>query len=165
MNIAADANFELLSLDVGGDLFAINITDVQEVRVLEGVRKLPDLPAGWLGVIDFRDSIVPIVDLRVVLDSDDTTIGDKTVVVIVQAKNDAQSRLLGIVVDAVSDVMTVKQADIRQPPNVKNIRNRVILGVFKRAKDIILLLDIEQLLESTDFAEVRSQISDVSNNP
>ncbi|WP_100641844.1 chemotaxis protein CheW [Alteromonas facilis] len=163
MNTAMESNLELLSLDVGGDLFAINITDVQEVRVLESVRRLPDLPFGWLGVIDFREAIVPIVDLRIVLGSDNTSIGDKTVVVIVQAESDSQSRLLGIVVDAVSDVMSVKPNDIRQPPNVKNAKNKVIFGLFKRDANIILLLDIEQLLESSDFEEVRSQISDVSS--
>lgn len=156
-------NMELLNLDVGGDSFAINIIDVQEIRVLEGLRKMPDAPEGWLGVIDFRDIIVPIVDLRLVFRAPDALIKEKTVVVVVQSANETGAKIIGIVVDAVSDVISVRPDEIRKPPDVHDTSGSIVTGVFKHEDHIVLLLNVQRLLSVKDFEQVQTQMLGMSD--
>lgn len=160
----ANEHLELLSLEVGGDSFAVNITDVQEIRVLEGLRKMPDAPPGWLGVIDFRDAMVPIADLRLVFKAAQARLTDKTVVVVMQSQINQRLQLVGLVVDAVSDVMQVVTSAIRQPPDVHNQKHSVITGLFKHSGHIVLMLDIERLLAARNFEDMHAQIRHLSDD-
>ena len=160
---AFESSLELLNLDVGGEFFAINITLVQEVRVLEPVRKMPDLPNGWLGVIDFRKAIVPIIDLQSVLSGTETTLHDKTIVVIVQTLINEEYKTIGIVVDAVSEVISISSNAIRQPPKVKDEQQNAVQGLFKHEGHIVVLLELGALIEMKDYEGLRSQLLDTSN--
>lgn len=163
MQVSSAESVELLNLQVGGDSFAINIIDVQEIRVLEGLRKMPDTPEEWLGVIDFRNIIVPIVDLRMVFGTEQKTFHGKTVVVIVQFIVDGAPRLIGVVVDAVSEVMTIPLEDIRKPPDLNESKNNLVSGIFKHEGRIIIKLDVEELVLTKNFEQLQSQVLDVGN--
>lgn len=153
-------NQELLLLDVKGESFAITITDVQEIRVLSGLRKLPDTPAHWLGVIEFREQIVPVLDLRAMMRAENIYMGDKTVVVIVQVSAaDEPSRLVGLVVDAVSNVISVDPAQIKPPPLLSALQQSILTGMFKHEGKIILMLSLSDLVSAQDIAQVQSQLS------
>ena len=151
---------ELLLLDVKAELFAINITDVQEIRVLSGLRKLPDTPAHWLGVIEFREQIVPVLDLRAMMRAENIYIGDKTVVVVVQVNDDnGLSRLVGLVVDAVSNVISIDPSHIKPPPSLSAVKASILTGMFKHEGRIILMLSLSELVAAQDMEAVQSQLS------
>lgn len=163
MNDTANDTLELLNLDVAREFFAIDITQVQEVRVLEAVRKMPDLPKGWLGVIDFRQIMVPVIDLRAVLVGDYTEILPKTIVVIIQIKVKGDMRVVGLVVDAVSEVISVPLSSVRPSPRLSETEFNAVLGLFRHESNIVIILDTVALIESGDFEGLRAQLLDTSN--
>ncbi|MDM7861895.1 chemotaxis protein CheW [Alteromonas sp. ASW11-36] len=163
MNDTANSTLELLNLDVAGEFFAIDITQVQEVRVLEAVRKMPDLPKDWLGVIDFRQIMVPVLDLRAVLAGEHTDITSKTIVVIIQIKVKGDMRVVGLVVDAVSEVISVPKSALRTSPRVSDADFNTVQGLFRHESHIVVILDTVALIESGDFEGLREQLMDTSN--
>ena len=163
MNDAANDTLELLNLDVAGEFFAIDITQVQEVRVLEAVRKMPDLPNGWLGVIDFRQIMAPVLDLRAVLVGENIHITPKTIVVIIQIQVKGDMRVVGLVVDAVSEVISVPKSALRPSPRLSESDFNAVQGLFKHESHIVVILDTVALIESGDFEGLRAQLLDTSN--
>ncbi|WP_051275358.1 chemotaxis protein CheW [Aestuariibacter salexigens] len=162
MHQSADS-LELLNLNVSNESFAMHITDVQEIRVLEGLRRMPNAPDCWLGVIDFRDHMIPLIDLRLVFGARENPITDKTVVVVVQITLGNTPRLVGLVVDAVSDVMSIAVQKIKTPPDMNDSSKSVVAGVFKHNDHIVLLLDLINLVSAKDFDKIQSQLSVVSD--
>ncbi|MFC3093114.1 chemotaxis protein CheW [Alteromonas sediminis] len=163
MTATIDQMLELLNLDVGGDFFAINITQVQEVRVLDAIRKMPDLPDGWLGVIDFRQSIVPIIDLRDVLSGTATELKPKTIIVVVQVCTADDAKTIGLVVDAVSEVISVDPESVRPPPKIQQSAKKAVQGLFKHDEHIVVILDLAVLIELNDFDGLRAQLADADD--
>ena len=152
---------ELLNLNVGGEHYSLNIQSVREIRVLSGLRSLPDAPDGWLGVIDFRDTMVPIIDLRKVFAASDSSINEKTVVVVVQVDVAEGKSVVGLVADEVSDVIQVESDELNPPPSGFSKSNAVITGLFKHEGKIMVLLDSNKLVSTIDFSSIRNQLASV----
>jgi len=163
MDVSLEQAMELLNLDVGGDFFAINITQVQEVRVLGSVRKMPDLPNCWLGVIDFRQTIVPVIDLCEVLTGAKTELKAKTIVVVVQVQTEEEAKTVGLLVDAVSEVIRVETASVRPAPKVQKNSRQAVQGLFKHEAHLVVILDLGVLIDLNDFDGLRAQLSDTNN--
>lgn len=138
----------LLTFSLGEQNYALDIIKVQEIRGFEPVTQLANLPDHIKGVINLRGSIVPIVDLRIKLGLITANYSATTVVVILSLAD----RLIGIVVDAVSDVMEITPEQIKPPPELgASIDIRYLLGMVTLDERMVALVDIESLLMSDEL--------------
>ena len=137
----SDAHLQLLSFTLAGDLFGIDIMAVQEIRALGGCRPLPDMPDYCLGVFDFRQQIVPVVDLRRRFRYPAREPDKTTVVIVVQIAHQGRGFLAGLVVDHVADVQTVTKDQLTAAPELgSGVDARFIDGMISSADGQILVI-------------------------
>ena len=143
---------ELLTFTLGAEEYAIDILKVQEIRGYDAVTTIANAPSFIKGVINLRGTIVPVVDLRTVLGSEAARVDDLTVVVVLTVLQ----RVVGVVVDSVSDVVALNSGQIHPAPDLSGEFQRFILGIatlpqaFASAADmterVLIVADIETLL-------------------
>jgi purine-binding chemotaxis protein CheW len=136
--------------------YAIDILRVQEIKGWSKVTVIPNTPKYICGVINLRGTIVPIVDLRLRFGLERLDYGQMTVVVVVKvmSKNNRE-RIMGIVVDAVSDVYDVTESEIKPPPDFGSVISiEFIKGLATVTEKMVIVLDIDRLLNSEELAIV-----------
>jgi len=134
---------QFLTFSLGEELYGVDILRVQEIKGYTAVTKIPNTPAHIKGVLNLRGTIVPIVELRTKfgLPTIDYTMFTVIVVVVVQDK------VMGLVVDAVSDVLDIEAKDIQPAPEFGNKVDVTFLkGIGKSGEKLVSLLDIDRLL-------------------
>jgi purine-binding chemotaxis protein CheW len=141
---------QYLSFFLGGEEYATDILTVQEIKGWDTVTRVPYSPDYILGVINLRGSIVPVVDLRVRFALEKATFDAATVVIVVHVAGTRGERIVGIVVDAVSDVYTVPSENIQPPPDVMgSVDHMFVVGLANLDDKLIIILDIERLVISS----------------
>jgi len=140
---------EYLTFVLGSEEYGIEILKVQEIRGYDSVTKIANTPAFIKGVVNLRGRIVPIVDLRIKFNLGRVDYDEFTVVIILNLGG----RVVGIVVDGVSDVMALQDSQIRDVPDlVSSIDTRYILGLASVEERMLILVDIERLMGSQEMA-------------
>jgi purine-binding chemotaxis protein CheW len=140
---------EYLTFILGSEEYGVEILKVQEIRSYEAVTKIANTPDFIKGVINLRGSIVPIIDLRMRFKLSQAEYNDSTVVIILNLSN----RIIGMVVDGVSDVLELKSSQISPVPElVSNIDTKYLLGLGTVDGRMLILVDIEQLMSSKEMA-------------
>jgi len=140
---------QYLSFELAGEIYGVDILKVREIKGWEEVRLLPDMPDFIKGVLDLRGVIVPIVDLRIrfQLESCEYTPTTVTIVLAVESEEE-QERVVGVVVDGVSDVLDVLPGEVRSAPDLGGkISHRYIKGMVTLADRMVILLDVNKLLD------------------
>jgi purine-binding chemotaxis protein CheW len=142
---------EFLSFRLGEEEYGIDILAVREIRAYEKPTRIANTPAFIRGVINLRGVIVPIVDLRIKFGLATAQYNSLTVVIILKVSN----RVVGIVVDSVSDVLPLRQDEIRPAPEFNsNIQASFIRGLATVQERMLILMDIEGLMASRDMSLV-----------
>ncbi|WP_051277918.1 chemotaxis protein CheW [Solimonas flava] len=153
--IAAPAA-EFLTFTLGGEEYGVDILKVQEIRGYDTVTRMPGAPDFMKGVINLRGTIVPVIDLRLKLRLDDARYDAFTVMVILNVGQ----RIVGMVVDGVSDVVALDAGDVRPAPEFGGaIDTRFITGLGTRDQRMIILLDIEKLLSAADIGVLNEAVA------
>lgn len=153
MNIAShsdphSASQEYLTFALGEEEYAIDILTVQEIRGFEPVTRIVHAPPFIKGVINLRGAIVPIVDLRIKLALEKVEYSPFTVVIIISVAG----RLVGAVVDSVSDVIRLAAEEIAPPPEMgAAVDIRFITGLATVDQRMVILLDIAKLMTSDEM--------------
>lgn len=139
---------EYLTFVLGSEAYGLEILKVQEIRGYDAVTQIANTPEFIKGVINLRGKIVPIVDLRIKFNLSKVEYNEFTVVIILNLS----ARVVGIVVDGVSDVTALNQDQIREVPSlVTNIDTKYILGLVTVDSNMLILVDIEQLMSSHEM--------------
>jgi purine-binding chemotaxis protein CheW len=139
---------EFLSFRLGAEEYGIDILKVQEIRGWESPTAIANTPEFIKGVINLRGIIVPIVDLRIKFRLGAASYDALTVVIILSVAK----RVVGIVVDAVSDVITLAPQQIRPAPEFgAAVDARFITGLGTVGERMLILADIERLITSADM--------------
>ncbi len=142
IGLATDGN-QYLTFSLGDELYGVDILRVQEIKGYTAVTKIPNTPSHIKGVLNLRGTIVPIVELRTKfgMPTIDYTMFTVIVVVVVQDK------VMGLVVDAVSDVLDIDKKDVQKAPEFGGkIDVTFISGIGKSGDKLVSLLDIDRLL-------------------
>lgn len=140
---------EFLTFNLGDEHYGLNIMVVKEIRGYEAVTRIANAPDFIKGVINLRGEIVPIVDLRIKFKVGQATYDDFTIVIVLQV----QQRMVGIVVDAVSDVLKLDEQDIRPAPEFGvAFDSKYLLGLAALADRMVILVDIEELISRNELA-------------
>ncbi|XOV79806.1 MAG: chemotaxis protein CheW [Aestuariibacter sp.] len=147
---------QLLSFSLGEDIYGIDITRVQEIRALGAVRKLPNTPSHCIGVVDFRQEMVPILDLRELFGYSNHSINAQTVMIIVAIGALETDVLVGIIVDSVSDVIAIEKEKIKPSPKMGGrVNTDFMKGMFKHEDQIVVVLSLQSLLDSEELGEIK----------
>ncbi|MBI5752789.1 MAG: chemotaxis protein CheW [Hydrogenophilales bacterium] len=142
------AGREFLTFTLGAEEYGIDILKVQEIRGYDAVTHIANTPEFIKGVINLRGVIVPIVDLRIKFNLGAAEYNLFTVVIILNVAG----RVIGIVVDGVSDVTILGAAQIKPPPELAStLDTQFIQGLGAKEDRMIILIDIEALLMSPDL--------------
>ena len=148
---AATGAREYLTFRLGQEEYGIDILKVQEIRGYESPTRIANAPEFIKGVVNLRGTIVPIVDMRLKFHCAQAEYNSFTVVIILNLRN----RVVGIVVDSVSDVMELSADSVRAAPDIESaIDNGCILGLGSVGERMLILLDIEKLMSGVDMGLV-----------
>jgi purine-binding chemotaxis protein CheW len=141
---------EFLTFKLGSEEYGIEILKVQEIRSYEAVTAIANAPEFIKGVVNLRGVIVPIVDMRIKFNLGKAEYDQFTVVIILNIAG----RVVGMVVDAVSDVMQLAAEQIRPAPDFSSssFDTKYITGLGTLDNRMLILVDIEKLMSSTDMA-------------
>ncbi|MEW9900743.1 chemotaxis protein CheW [Chitinivorax sp. PXF-14] len=151
-----EASREYLTFSLGSEEYAVDILKVQEIRGYDRVTHIANSPAFIKGVINLRGAIVPIVDLRIKFGLSRAEYDAFTVVIILNISR----RIVGVVVDTVSDVVLLAQEQIRPAPEFGAILNtRYIRGLATLDDRMIIVTDIETLMTSEEMGLVEQYVN------
>lgn len=145
----ATAAGQYLSFSVGAENYGIDLLKVQEIRSYEVPTRMPNSQGDLLGVVNLRGVIVPIHDLRLRFGCPDAEFTPSTVVIVV----DLGHQVMGVVVDAVCDVVALEEGDVRPAPSGANpAEASYVRGLAQAGERMLILLDIETLLVGATLA-------------
>lgn len=142
---------QFLTFEIGDELFALPILSVQEIRGWEKVSQIPRTDAQILGVINLRGSVVPVLDVRTRLGIEPREVTPTTVLIVVRLEaEDHSSATVGCVVDAVSDVVSIRLQDLRPAPSTcGSLDSHFIRGVATIDTRLVLVLDLSLLISQS----------------
>lgn len=142
---------EYLTFRLDQEEYGIDILKVQEIRGYEPPTRVANAPSFIKGVVNLRGTIVPIVDMRLKFNCSKAEYNSFTVVIILNLRN----RIVGIVVDSVSDVMELQPESIKVAPDIDSvIDSSAVLGLGSLGDRMLILLDIERLMSAPDMGLV-----------
>jgi len=156
-NTVTDTNDQYLTFIMADEEYGVDILCVQEIRGWESATPLPNAPAHIKGVINLRGTIVPIIDLRQCFGLDAIEYTAVTVVIVLKVLTPEGERITGMVVDAVSDVYSLAESEMRAAPDLGSAVNTdFIKGLVNVNDRMVILLDIDKLLTLDDIQAIQN---------
>ncbi len=149
MNMEENMN-KFLTFSLGSEFYGININYVTEIVGIQPITVVPELPDFVKGIINLRGKIIPVMDARLKFKKEAKAYNDRTCIIVV----DVHDLSIGIIVDAVSEVLTIEDKDIVPPPNIKSSGRKYIKSVGKNGDKVILILDCDQLLNDEEVDDL-----------
>ncbi len=147
---------EFLTFRLGDEEYGIEILKVQEIRGYDSITQIANAPEFIKGVVNLRGIIVPIIDMRIKFRLGIADYDQFTVVIILNVTG----RVMGIVVDGVSDVLTLEAEQMRPTPGFGSvIDTEYILGLGTVGERMLILIDIEKLMSSGDMGLIEQSIN------
>lgn len=144
---------QFLTFSLGEEVFAIAIDSVREIIQHAALTVVPLMPEFVRGVMNLRGAVVPVIDLRARLGRTRSPIGKKTCVVVFDARQDGEKAELGLLVDAVSEVIEIRTELIESAPQFgATVRRDFMRGMGKVNGNFIVILDSERVLNIDDMA-------------
>ncbi len=142
---------QFLTFTLGDELYGVDILRVQEIKGYTAVTRIPNTPSDIKGVLNLRGTIVPIVDLRTKFGMDKAEYTMFTVIIVVVVRE----KTVGIVVDAVSDVVDLTKKDVQAPPEFgAKVDVSFLNGIGQCGDKLIALLDIDRLLADGELKDI-----------
>ena len=142
IGLTTDGN-QFLTFNLGEELYGVDILRVQEIKGYTAVTKIPNTPSHIKGVLNLRGTIVPIIELRTKFNMPTIDYTAFTVIIVVVVRD----KVMGLVVDAVSDVLNIDKKDIQPPPQFgAKVDVSFLNGIGKSNDKLVALLDMDRLL-------------------
>ncbi len=137
-----------LTFAIGNESYGIEVRYVTEIVGIQTITEIPELPEYVKGIINLRGKIIPVMDVRLRFKKEPKEYNDRTCVIVIDIKDLS----IGLIVDTVSEVITIPEQDIVEPPQMnKGFNNRYIRNIGKVGNDVKLLLDCEMLLTADEL--------------
>jgi purine-binding chemotaxis protein CheW len=153
--VPATKALEFLAFTLGQEEYGIDIQKVQELRGYDTVTRIANVPEHIKGVVNLRGIIVPIIDMRIKFNLGTPTYDQFTVVIILNMA----SRVMGMVVDSVSDVITLKPDQIKPAPEMGAVLDTdYLIGLGTLDDRMLILVDIDKLMSSADMGLIEKLV-------
>nr|WP_308447356.1 chemotaxis protein CheW [Parachitinimonas caeni] len=144
---------QYLTFTLGGEAFAMDILHIKEIIEYGGVTEVPLMPSFVRGVINLRGAVVPVIDLSVRFGRQPTQIAKRTCIVIIEVSFNGEMQDIGVIVDAVNEVLDIPGQDIEPAPAFgSKIRSEFILGMGKVNQRFVIVLDVNQVLSLEEMS-------------
>jgi len=148
---------QYLTFFMAGEEFGVDILAVQEIRGWEPITAIPNSPSQVLGFTNLRGTIAPIIDLRHCFGVEAVSYGSSSVVIIMSVQTEKNEKIMGIAVDAVSDVYNFSKSNIQPSPELSQTKQaQYVKGLGSTDEKMVILLELtEQLIVDTDVVSER----------
>jgi purine-binding chemotaxis protein CheW len=147
---------QYLTFELGGEVFALDISKVREVLDFTTITKVPRTPDFMRGVINLRGSVVPVVDMRLKFGMTQTEKTVNTCIIIVEVTLDGDTTVLGALADSVQEVMDLEPDQIEPAPKIgARLKTEFIKGMGKHDNKFIMILDIDKAFSSDELSLVQ----------
>jgi purine-binding chemotaxis protein CheW len=144
-----------LTFSLDKESYGIEIKYVTEIIGIQAITEIPELPEHIKGIINLRGKIIPVMDVRLRFKKEPREYNDRTCVIVVDIKEIS----IGLIVDSVSEVITIPEQDVVEPPQMnKGFNNRYIKMIGKVGNDVKLLLDCEKLLTEDELENLNETL-------
>ena len=154
---AADGPQQYLTFLLGGEMFAVAILNVKEIIEYGNLTEIPMMPPFIRGVINLRGAVVPVIDLAARFGGAESQVGKRSCIVILEVSEADSRHDIGVMVDAVSEVIEIPGSEIEPPPSFgARIRADFIQGMGKVAGRFVIILNIVKVLSVDEIASLAS---------
>jgi purine-binding chemotaxis protein CheW len=144
-----------LTFSLKKEEYGIGILKVKEIIGMMPVTSVPRTPEFVKGVINLRGKVIPVVDLRLKFEMESIEYTDRTCIIVVEIDSNETTVLIGIVVDAVSEVLNIKESEIEETPQFgTSLNTEYILGMAKMEGGVKILLDIDKVLSQEEVTKL-----------
>lgn len=151
-----------LTFSLGKEEYGLPILKVKEIIGMMEITHVPQTPDFIKGVVNLRGKIIPIMDLRLKLAMQEREYNERTCIIVVEVKINDAKRLMGIVVDTVSEVINIQQNDIEPPPEYQTkVDKGFLTGMGKIKGKVVMLLNIEQIVNCNEMVTL---LNDMKGN-
>jgi len=150
---------QYLTFVLGTETYAIGILQIKEIIEFSGLTTVPMMPACIRGVINLRGAVVPVLDLAVRFGRDATAATRRTCIVIVELLFEGARQNIGVIVDAVNEVLEIPAADIEPAPSFgARLRAEFIRGMGKVSGKFVIILDTDRVLSGAEIASLAAPV-------
>ncbi|QEY18371.1 chemotaxis protein CheW [Cellvibrio sp. KY-GH-1] len=146
---------QYLTFRIGNEHYGLELSQTREIIEYSGITEVPLMPNFLRGVINLRGEVVPVIDLAVRLGRKPIEVQKRTCIIVVELQNNEQNHVLGLLADAVSEVIEMDDENIEDAPSFgANIRAEFIQGIAKRDDEFVVLLDANNALSIRELAHL-----------
>lgn len=153
--MAAEVQFQLVTFRLGEELYGVNIMDVKEIVRLQNVRVIPNAPYYVEGIIKLRSEIIPIIDLHKRFNIQSTAKPEDIEMEGGFIILDIEGSKIGIIIDKVERVVTIKEEEVKEPPQMlSGIGNEYIEGVVREEHGYLIMLNTRKLFNASELQKI-----------
>ncbi len=137
-----------LTFTLGDESYGIAVLKIREIIRIQKITPVPQMPHFVKGIINLRGKVIPVIDMRLKFNVGEETISERTCIVVVQILHPEKGEtLVGLIVDAVEEVINISDEEVERNPNIGDAADgRTILGIAKIKSEVKTLLDIDQVI-------------------
>lgn len=160
----AETYQKLLTFSLGSEGYGVSIIKVKEIIGMMDITPIPRTPEFIKGVINLRGRIIPVLDLRVKFGMEPKEYNERTCIIVAEVNMNGVQKLLGIVVDMVSEVVTISNDQIEPPPEYgTNLEHSAILGIGKIKDRVVIILDIDEVFMCDELVKMLDNVKELQN--
>lgn len=155
----ATTDQKLLTFSLSDEGYGVSILKVKEIIGMLDITPVPRTPEFIKGVINLRGKIIPVMDLRIKFGMDEKEYNERTCIIVVEVNLKGTERLLGVVVDMVSEVVTISEEQIEPAPEYgMKLEHNFILGIGKIKDRVVIILDIDEVFLCEDVIKILDNV-------
>lgn len=157
----AETDQKLLTFSLGSEGYGVSILKVKEIIGMMDITPVPKTPEFIKGVINLRGKIIPVMDLRLKFGMDEKEYNERTCIIVAEVIIKGVQKLLGVVVDMVSEVVTIAADQIEPPPEYgTKVEHNSILGIGKIKERVVIILDIDEVFQCDEVAKMLENVKE-----
>ena len=159
VKMLTDKEGKYLTFTLAEEEYGIGILKIKEIIGMMPITSVPRTPEFVKGVINLRGKVIPVIDLRLRFGMKELEYTERTCIIVVEIEGQAGTILIGIVVDAVSEVLNIKSEDMEDTPTFgAKLNTHYILGMAKMEGGVKILLDIDQVLNTEELSALEKSV-------
>lgn len=139
-----------LTFSLGNEFYGIEIKYVTEIIGIQAITEVPELPEYIMGIINLRGKIIPVMDVRLRFRKSFKEYNDRTCIIVIDFKDTS----IGLIVDSVSEVLSISDNEIVPPPNINKDGSKYIKAIGKVGNDVKLIIDSDKLLNEIEAEQL-----------